>query len=73
MPPVKVNRVAAFELNGQFYPSMAEAECAVRKAVIIDMLHEACGSSFDLDDVGEILGNRWNEVKRKVDEAFAGI
>lgn len=73
MSPVKVNRVAAFELNGVFYPNMAEAEKAVRKAVIIEMLTEACGSSFDLDDVGEILGNRWMEVKRKVDEAFAGV
>lgn len=73
MPPVKVNRVAAFELDGVFYANMADAEKAVRKAVIIEMLREACGSSFDLDDVGEIIGNRWNEVKRKVDEAFAGI
>lgn len=73
MSPVKVNRVAAFELNGQFYANMADAEVAVRKAVIHDMLSEACGSSFDLDDVSEIVANRWREIKQRVDEAFAGV
>jgi hypothetical protein len=73
MPPVKVNRVAAFELNGQFYANMSDAEMAVRKAVILDMLTEACGSSFDLDDVSEIIANRWREIKQRCDEAFAGV
>lgn len=73
MMAVKVNRVAAFELDGKFYPNMADAEMAVRKAVIHNMLEEACGSSFDLDDVSEIIANRWKEIKQRVDEAFAGV
>lgn len=73
MPPIKVNKTTAYELNGQMYANMADAENAVREAVIRDLLDRECGSSFDLDDVSKIIAQNWVQIKNKCDQAFAGI
>jgi hypothetical protein len=73
MPDVKVNRVAAFELNGQFYPSMAEAELAVREAVILDIIDADLSSQASHEDIAACVARQWGEIKRRCDAAFAGV
>lgn len=73
MPPIRVNKTTAYELDGRFYPTMPEAEMAVRKAVILDLLENECGSSFDLDQVADIVAQRWTQIKNDCDAAFKGV
>jgi hypothetical protein len=73
MPPIKVNKTAAYELNGQLFSNMPDAEIAVRTAVIRHLLNAECGSSFDLNDVSKIIAENWTSIKNKCDAAFAGI
>lgn len=69
MPDVRVNKTAAYELNGQLFANMVDAEVAVRKEVISKMAQEAnC-----IDDVVTMVAERWMQIKNDCDAAFKGI
>jgi len=73
MPPIKVNKTVAFELDGEIFTTMPEAEIAVRRAVILAAIEEELSSQATQDDVASLIARRWTEIKNRCDAAFAGI
>lgn len=73
MPKVKVNKVAAYELEGKVFANMADVEIAVRKAVINDVLDRELSTHYTLDECAEVVARAWVEIKNNCDAAFAGI
>jgi hypothetical protein len=72
-PTIRVNKTTAYELNGQFYPTMPEAEIAVREAVVLAVIESDLSSQASQEDVAACIARRWTEIKNRCDDAFKGI
>lgn len=70
--PIKVIKVIAFEVNGQLIPQKDVAEREVRKLVLQELIASEMKHGRDMAELPEVLAHRWNEINRKVTEAFAG-
>lgn len=72
---VKVSKVAAYDVGGSIFTDRGSAEKAVRRLVLLEMLekHMSFAGVVTAEDVADALGENWEEIKRKRDEAFRGI
>jgi hypothetical protein len=55
------------------FANMADAEIAVRKSVIHNILHNSLVDKDDLEEVAALIAQKWIQIKNEVDAAFAGI
>lgn len=67
---VRVKKVMAYEVNGHLIPQKDVAEREVRKLVLQEIFDEE--KTRDQSEMPEVLAHKWNDIIRRVNEAFAG-